>query len=342
VSVKSGKSEGTVEVTPSGIPVYFQSKPKRLYRIGPTVKPEDGVTDEALLASAQSDDFWREVPSVTTVLDVLAKDALTWWGMQIGAEGVAKLHNLGMVKSTVQTGSQQPVLICPFVRKEKGKGGKTVRTIEWDRWVVAGKEQLIDLLTVQQLTTNHVKSEAGDRGQSVHDAFELWSKEGILPELEMFPPTERGYVEGLLAFLRDVPSAEPEGCEILVASSEHGFAGRYDLRLRTHETHNVVVHRTPVKGSQYRSLAPSRLLTDLKTSKGVYTNHPKQLEGYEIASIESGYEPTDARGILNVSAEGEYVFVRSWARPEDFLSTLNEWRCQQEMNARRKELGILV
>ena len=31
--VVSGQSNGTVEVTPSGIPVYYQSKPKRLYRI---------------------------------------------------------------------------------------------------------------------------------------------------------------------------------------------------------------------------------------------------------------------------------------------------------------------
>src|SRR5690242_3907680 len=103
-AVTSGQSEGTVEVTPSGIPIYFASKPKRLYRIGPKaawMQEHLGF----LLASAQelrsveaalgamhvvsiSETGWKEVPSVTTVLGVLDKPALPWWGMKCGVEGV--------------------------------------------------------------------------------------------------------------------------------------------------------------------------------------------------------------------------------------------------------------
>jgi hypothetical protein len=341
LTVKSGKSVGTVTVTPSGIPVYYQSEPKRLYRIG--YKTTLSADSPALLGAAQAEDTdWVEVPSVTTVLGVLDKPALPWWGMKVGAEGVMKLHNLGLVKSTVMPGGLQPVLACPTIIERQGTNGKLVRELDFDNWIVAGVEQLVTLLNMHKLTTNHVKRQAGDRGQAVHDAFELWAREGYMPDPQMFPPTESGYVAGLVAFLKDVPSAEPEGCEILVASSEYGYAGRYDLRLRTHAEHKVVVHRTPVGGPQYRMLPPARLLTDLKTSKGVYPSHAKQLEMYEQASLESGYEPTDARGILHVSAEGEYEFVRSWATFEDALTTLREYQQQEEMEARRRELGIQV
>ena len=345
MAVKSGKApKGHVTITPSGIPIYFQSEPKRLYRVGKFESLDSAELPEDLVKSAQGDweGFWDEVPSVSTVLGVLDKPGLPWWGMKVGADGVAKLHNLGMVKSMVLPGGSQPVLTCVRVIKREGAKGQTVRELDWNTWLVAGEEQLVDLLVFAQLSTNHVKKSAGDRGQAVHDAFELWAAEGIHPDPSVFPPTERGYVEGLLAFLKDVPSAEPEGHEVLVASREHGFAGRYDLRLRTYEAHDVVVHRTPKGGPQYKRLEPARLLTDLKTSKGVYTTHPKQLEGYEIASVESGYEPTDARGILHVSSEGEYEFVRSWAVADDFLSTLNEWKAQDEMEKRRRELGIQV
>lgn len=55
--------------TPSGISLYYQSEPKRLYRVGNQV-----------------------VPSVTTILDVLNKPALVWWAMKIGIEGAKKLQ----------------------------------------------------------------------------------------------------------------------------------------------------------------------------------------------------------------------------------------------------------
>lgn len=326
MTVVSGKSAGTITVTPNGIPVYYQSEPRRLYRIGDFNGHAFQFDPENLLSLAQSDapsdqEMWREIPSVTTVLGVLDKPALPWWGQGVGAEGVTILHNLGLVKSTILPGGVQPVLTCPRVIDKKLT----------DEWVVAGKDQLVDLLNQQQLTVNHTVSKAGDRGQAVHDALEHWAQTGELPDPSIYPPTEVGYVQGLLAFFADVPSAEPVASEVLVASSEYGFAGRYDLRLRTTEEHDVVVHRTPKRGPQYRRLAPGELLADLKTSKGVYASHARQLEAYEQASIESGYPATTARAILHVSAEGEYELVKSWATFEDFRVVLDVWRSDQQM-----------
>jgi hypothetical protein len=44
--------------------------------------------------------LWREVPSVTTVLGILDKPGLPWWGMKIGVEGVLELVRRGRLFQT--------------------------------------------------------------------------------------------------------------------------------------------------------------------------------------------------------------------------------------------------
>ena len=300
MAVVSGESTGTVEVTPSGIGVYFASQPKRVYRIG--------FPDPNHPVEAQSTDEWREVPSATTVLDVLAKKALPWWGMKVGVAGMfehlAWKDYLDAIPVYTGHGADDPAV-----------------------------QEIVNWLTEYKLTVNHVRDKAGSRGQSVHDALETWAKTGHKPDPKIYPPEEKGYIEGLLAFFADVKSAEPEACEVLVASSEHGYAGRYDLRLRTYEPHPVVVHRTKTR-VYYKMLMPGETLVDLKTSKGIYDSHALQLEAYEQASIESGYAPTYARGILHVTADGTYEFVRSWAEFSDFKAVLDVYTSLQNMKTR--------
>lgn len=198
----------------------------------------------------------------------------------------------------------------------------------------ATQQSVMDLLVQHKLTVNHVRDKAGDRGQAVHDAFEIWARDGVFPDPSMFPPEEAGYVVGLCTFLEHT-NAVAEAQEVMVGSLEHGYAGRYDVRLRIPEECQVVVHRTPVKGPQWKTLKPGVLLADLKTSKGVYPSHSRQLEAYEQASVECGYEPTDARGILHVGPEGTYEFVRSTAEFEDFRVVLDVWNSDQRMKERK-------
>ena len=229
--VVSGQSQGVVEVTPSGIPVYYQSAPKRLYRID--MFPDPTQSAEELLAEAQEPtDDWREIPSVTTVLGVLDKPALPYWGMKVGIQGVMELH----------------------------------RDYGYDMHIGDTVDDWVNRLTEHKLTVNHQRDKAGDRGQAVHDALENWARHGHMPDPSIYPEEQEGYVRGLVAFLKDVPSAEPTGAEVLVASSEHGFAGRYDLRLRTNQTHEVVVRRTATRVRKRETL-PGMYLADLKTSK---------------------------------------------------------------------------
>lgn len=298
-------------VTPSGVKVFYSPSPKRHYKVRQiSFSEKDDIKDE-----------WWEVPSVTTVLGVLEKKALPWWGMKVGIEGMLDLHRQGILRE-VPVGSQRVLAVPgPLGVGEAGL-------------VVAGVDEVVAQLTSSKLTVNHVRDKAGDRGTAVHDAFELWANDGTLPDPEMFPAEQRGYVEGLLAFLADA-QPEPVGAEVMVGSVEHGFAGRYDVRLRITEERQVVYKRTPVKGAQYATLSPGLILGDLKTSSGVYPSHSRQLEAYELASIECGYEPTDARGIIHVSKDGEYEFVRSTATADDFLVVLAVWKSDQSMKTRK-------
>lgn len=273
-------------VTPSGLEIRFQSRPKRCYWIKVGRK-------------------WIEVPSVTTVLSVLDKPALAWWGMRTGAEGVMRLLEAGVLE--VLAGEE-----VTYLAERRSEA------------VAVDLERLVNLLTEHQLTVNHRRDSAANRGLSAHDAFELWAHTGLLPDIAAYPEEEHGYLAGLHKFAEDVES-ETEGCEVMIGSRRHRFAGRYDWRglisgdlverIGTARKEPVVVRWDG-----------ERTMLDLKTSKGTYPSHFLQLEGYEGGSIESGWEPTSVRAVLHVTAAGEYELVRSEMSFSDFLAVRKVYR----------------
>jgi len=307
---------GVIEVTPNGLPIYFQYEPRR-YRLGPPAPDQRGMKHADI-----SEPDWPVVPSVSEVLDVLHKPGLPWWGMVTGVEGIQALHSLDLVREIV-VATRATLAVQP-------PGG----------WVEqephpASTEELVALLTQNQLTVNHVRDRAGDRGLAVHDALEGWAETGRLPDPTMYAATEAGYVRALVKFLRDV-DPEPIASEVMVASREYGYAGRYDLRLRVTRPREVVARCGLKRGPVIKKLQPGEILTDLKSSKGVYESHPRQLEAYEKASVESGWAETVARGIIHVTESGEYEFVRSWSVFEDFLAVLMVHRSNEAMKKRKK------
>lgn len=287
-------------ITPSGIEVQYEWEPKRLYRVR---------------ASAEAE--WEEVPSVTTVLGVLDKPALPWWGMKVGVEGVVELLHRGVLKSDDL--ADESVLVD-------------------EAYSQVDTDDIVRFLTQQKLTVNHVLNKAGDRGNSVHAAFEDWANIGQLPHPEIYPETERGYIHGLRAFLLDL--SENAECtnlrpEVMVGSPKWGYAGRYDLRCNY--SGGVFVTMTyPKKPNRVEEIPASRLLLDLKTSSGVYESHFLQLEAYEAASIECGYEETDIRAVVRVTSEGQYEFVRSQESIWDFISVLDCYQKIRKIKARKR------
>lgn len=293
-------------VTPSGIEVAYSPAPRRHYRLRQTE-----VRDGNRRLGRESE--WIECPSVTNVLSVLEKPALVWWGQGVGVEGLLKLVERGAVNY--------------------GRGilGGTALTVTGGS--AATKEEVVALLTEHKLTVNHVKDKAADRGVNVHGALEAWWEKGP-PNPDAWPDNERGYVEGLSEFMRSVEPGvdEKPEFELMVGSLEHAYAGRFDLVLTLSKPVEVVTKTYPKRKPKVEEIPAGRYLLDLKTSKGIYNTHYLQLEAYEAAAVECGYEPTDHRGVIHVTADGRYELAlnKDWTF-EDFLSVR---ACFQTMNER--------
>src|SRR3990167_9265100 len=272
-------------VTPSGVSIYYQAAPKRLYKVN-----------------------GKEVPSVTGVLDVLEKGGLSFWGMKVGIEGMCHLYRDIQMSDDYQAWSValEDVRVDQFVQK----------------------------LTERKLTVNHVRDQAGYRGQAVHDALEVWATKGIMPQPDVYGPEERGYVSALANFLID-SGAEAVASEVMVGSAKHKYAGRFDLRARIPAALTEVVVKTYPKKQDLRgTLQGGEWLLDLKTSKGVYDTHYLQLEAYETASIECGYDPTVQRGVIHVTEDGRYELAVSKAVFADFKAILSAYKRLQALKAR--------
>jgi hypothetical protein len=195
----------------------------------------------------------------------------------------------------------------------------------------------------------NTRQQAADRGNAVHDALERLAQDDRVPNPADYPPEERGHVESLLRwYLWARP--EFEAVEVVVGSRKHRFAGRYDIRCRIPWAKLGV----PVGGVGPQTVgmeplgpgARALVMVDLKTSKGVYPDsHFPQLAGYEIASVEMGFAPTDAQYVLRTSPDGAFKlepddaardlgqFVRSWATPDTFLAYLDVYRAVEALKA---------
>lgn len=283
-------------VTPSGITVEYCPSP-RFYRVKPAEWRE----------YPGDEDTWK-VPSVTAVLGCLEKP-LSWWGQSVGIAGVLELLNRGVLKA------EQNFLL------DAALGGVTA-------------EDIARFLTQEKLTVNHQLTKAGDRGTSVHSAFEEWAVNGTIPHPEIYPDSERPYVEGLKKFLLDFGPCWEIQAEVMVGSIQHQYAGRYDLRCRWGGG-PMVVKTYPKRANKVEELPAGEVLIDLKTSSGIYPSQMAQLEAYELASVEDGYKPTDARYILHVTKTGEYELVRSKATGDDFLAILGCYRALEDLKGRK-------
>ena len=180
------KPHSACETTPSGVVVRYQPHP-RTYWV-------NGV----------------EVPSVTTVLDILAKPALIYWAMKIGVQGVCVLQKMGI-------------------------------EIPWD-----DPEAVTALLVTHKLTVNHVKGKAATRGLSVHDALERWCRTKDVPDPADYPQEEAGYVKALVLFLVE-KQPEPLKFEVMVGSPKFGYAGRYDLFCEIGQLRHLIDLKTSVR-----------------------------------------------------------------------------------------------
>jgi hypothetical protein len=223
------------------------------------------------------------VPSVTQVLGVLDKPALPPWAAKVTLEGVCNL-----IKLSKHTRFELP--------EDAGKLKYALKRRKLDHYSVVKASQ--------------------ERGTAVHKALEDWITHHRIPRLKDYPVAQRGYIQGLTAFLI---AEKPEflASEKQVGSVRHGYAGTLDTVCFVNHTD---------KG---------RVMLDLKTSKDVwYLTQFPQLAAYELANVECGGEPTDAQGIVRVSADGQWEVKWSCADADDFLAILAVYKSQHSLTAR--------
>ena len=302
---------GVVEMTlPSGIEVYYQAGPKRLYRIRQLLQPKEEFFE------------WREVRSMSKVSDVLDKAGLVHWAEKIGINLVQEL----LRKEHVSLAD-----VLKFVPNEEKDppwyGGDHLQTI--------GK--------TKKLTNYYMKDAAASRGTSVHSALEGWAATGDLANPDDFPEEEQGYVLGLNKFLRE-SDFQPRMSEVIVASVNHEVAGRFDLLGDIPAPVKLVTHLTRGLENEQRELIEACSgIVDLKTSKGIYNDHHFQVAGYKGCLVESGYTEPDKGFVLRTTRKGNYEVKEITADWIDFwfLLGLNESidlmeQRQRERNAARK------
>lgn len=196
------------------------------------------------------------------------------------------------------------------------------------------KDQLRAELKARGLTPWSVRDKAADRGSWVHDILERLGQEGEVVTagfLDGFSEEYRGHVRAVLAWFLDYRPVFI-ATEVQVTSAEHGFAGRYDIRCLISEER--LLERLGELTIEYRDVGDILCLVDLKTSKDVYpTTHFPQLAGYELASVEMGFPPTDAQFVLQTNPDGTYQFKQSWSEPEDFLAYLGALKAIRRIEA---------
>jgi hypothetical protein len=184
---------------------------------------------------------------------------------------------------------------------DKGEG-----LLHWVRNVTLAGEHFRD-----------VRDAASTRGTSIHKAAEHLANTGEAPRLGSFPEGHQGYVQALASWwLAERPKVI--ATEVIVASLEFRFAGRFDL---------------------LAEIGGRRTLVDFKTSGAV---HPKemfaQLEAYEGASIECGYPPTDERLIVRLGEDGTFEVAESCASYSDFLAIKAAFDACKRIEADHKAL----
>lgn len=275
----------------------------------PAKRPPNVVTE---LPSGTKVEYWDEVGvdglpqqrryapdgtkavSISTVANVYEKPALPGWAANTTVEGVARLLEF------------------------------------WPADRLVTPDDFKRALRDQGLDADSVRDEAARRGDVCHGAMLAMLRDGTIPSLGDFEPRDRPWIRAGAKFVLEEEPVTID-CEVIVASVEHGFAGRYDW-------FGVLPKRG---GRKFR--LDYKTVTSWSYGKArqdgtadllpPYPEHLSQVEGYELGARESGMEASDARGVVRLGPDGEYDLCESWATAENFLGDLAAYRNRQALNA---------
>lgn len=167
-----------------------------------------------------------------------------------------------------------------------------------------------------------VWGKARGRGDVAHDMLLELVRDNQVANLSAFEEDIRPWIAAGMKFVhRERP--EVIDAEYLVASQEHGFAGRSDLFCRLKDGSRARLDYKTVSKWAYKPLRkdeapPGRLLEP-------YDENLIALAGYELAAPESGYGESDVRLIVRLGPDGEYDIYESHATENAFLAALTAY-----------------
>lgn len=148
------------------------------------------------------------------------------------------------------------------------------------------------------------KDRRAREGTAIHEkVLETLAAGERIPSLADVDETERGYAQAVIAWWRD-SEPEPIASEQVVYSPSHRFAGRCDLIAK-------------IDGKV--------TICDLKTGFIGESAHV-QLNGYALASEESGFGPIEAAMLLKVFDDGTYKVLPGLCDGSEFLQALEVYR----------------
>lgn len=249
----------------------------------------------------------QKLPSVTTILKMLDKPGLIWWSEKLAVEGCIALAREGVLPLHTDAAFGQ--------------------------------------LASRQLRHFQVSEKKADRGKLSHEDLVHLAAGERLPGLETYPEDQRAFARGLSGMIADLRPVIHES-ERMVASLEHGFAGRPDMVVTLGADHlpdgSLLPHGRGLLDLKTHDKMPRTQPSQTYPEGNLKTPYPEallQVGLYEVARRESGYEPTDWQGVIRVDAEGFADFTVSWLEPEWSLDLLPAFRLFKAAASRVKHVA---
>lgn len=258
---------------------------------GVSIAFEDGEPDPAT-GKAKRRQYLvngEKLPSVTTVLGILDKPGLMYAAEKLAVQGALQLAEDGALPQTVEGALAR------------------MKSRELRFWQVWGAK--------------------ADRGTVTHEELVALATGGALADLDSVAPDQREFLQGAADWFAD---HRPEVIEqeVMVASIEHGFAGRHDFFGRVPalgEGTFLVDYKTTEKLPRYKD----------GQVKAPYPEHLAQLAGYQIARRECDYEVADFQVVVRIDSTGAHDTTISWVDERVFLAVLEAYKAVKGIGASR-------
>lgn len=200
---------------------------------------------------------------------------------------------------------------------------------------VLAKEALlgwVERLTKEGKNWRDERNKAGERGTDAHHLL-LQALTGGDATLADLPDDYRPYGQAAFRWLRKRRPVVVE-TERMVASTEHNYAGRLDLLAGIDGARTLTDFKTVTKWSYKWDRKAEERTTEKYPP---YDENLLQLDLYQRALIESGYDPAERGLIVRLGPDGDFDETYVNLDPERGLAILGAYRAKSRATSALKD-----